>query len=133
MNEAKQWLNFASKSSDSVSLIAFSINNLEEINQHCGYDKTDKIVEFIGHKIDAIAEKNKIATRRAGALFLIMFYGLDEIAAKKHADLLRATIAHPTIKSCTDINVITSYGIADNLLTNDLDKIITAALAKKNT
>lgn len=133
MNEAKQWLGFARKSSDSVSLIALSIDNLEEINRRCGYDETDKIVEFIGHRIDAIAEKNKIATRRAGALFLIMFYGLDEIAAKKHAELLRSAIARPHTKSCPDLQIISSYGIADNLLTNDLDKIIAAALAKKNT
>ncbi len=131
MQEAKQWLEFAKKSSDSVSVVALHIDNLEEINRRCGYDETDKIVEFIGHRIDAVPEKNKIATRRAGALFLIVFYGLDEIAAKRHADWLRAAIARPNIQSCPNLEIVSSYGIADNLLTDNLDKIITAALAKK--
>lgn len=130
MKEAKQWLQFANKSSGKISLIALGIENLETINRHCGFDKTDMLIKFISDHISKIPESNKIATRRAGALFLVMIYGIDEVKTVRYADQLRAAISIPKIPGCPDLLVSASSGVADNLLFDDLEQMISAAVAK---
>lgn len=130
MKEAKKWLQFANKASGKVSLIALGIDNLETINRHCGFDRTDMLIKFISDQISQIPENNKIATRRAGALFLVMIYGIDEVKAARYADQLRASISIPNIPGCNGVLVNASSGVADNLLFDDLEQMISAAVAK---
>jgi diguanylate cyclase (GGDEF)-like protein len=130
MKEAKKWLQFANKASGKVSLIALGIDNLETINRHCGFDRTDMLIKSISDQISQIPENNKIATRRAGALFLVMIYGIDEVKAARYADQLRASISIPNIPGCNGVLVNASSGVADNLLFDDLEQMISAAVAK---
>lgn len=93
-------------------LMLFDLDLFKDINDTYGHDAGDYVLKEMSRRVaENIQEKEKIY-RLGGDEFALLFFGLDEVCAKKRASFYRMLIKKPYAISGHALHVDASFGIA---------------------
>lgn len=85
IDDAERW-------SDPLTLAAFAIGNISDINKQCGYAAGDLIIKQVGEIIAHLVRGEDVAVRWSGARFVTVFTATEAAAATAAISRIRAVI-----------------------------------------
>jgi diguanylate cyclase (GGDEF)-like protein len=125
----------ANKNRNKIALMFIDMDKLKSINDSCGHDIGDKLIEATAHRMQRVIKSTDVIARQSGDEFLLLLENITEMKQASDTALrLLGTTASPFVIENIIISITFSIGISlypnDGLTAEELIKSADQAMYK---